>query len=106
MMGIGTMPTQHPLYMGMLGNNGGMAANRAVVDADLVIMAGARLADRALSNPTELFKGKTLVHIDVDPAEIGKNAPVRGLFERLGFNLTEESQNLKKYVKPSVRFMI
>ena len=76
MMGIGTMPTQHPLYMGMLGNNGGMAANRAVVDADLVIMAGARLADRALSNPTELFKGKTLVHIDVDPAEIGKNAPV------------------------------
>ena len=76
MMGIGTMPTQHPLYMGMLGNNGGMAANRAVVDADLVIMAGARLADRALSNPAELFKGKTLVHIDVDPAEIGKNAPV------------------------------
>lgn len=76
MMGIGTMPTQHPLYMGMLGNNGGMAANRAVVDADLVIMAGARLADRALSNPTELFKGKTLAHIDVDPAEIGKNAPV------------------------------
>ena len=36
----------------------------------------------------------------------GKNAPVRGLFERLGFNLTEESQNLKKYVKPSVRFMV
>lgn len=76
MMGIGTMPTQHPLYMGMLGNNGGMAANRAIVDSDLVILVGARLADRAVNNPKALLHGKTLVHIDVDPAEIGKNAPV------------------------------
>ena len=76
MMGIGTMPTQHPLYMGMLGNNGGMAANRAIVDSDLVILVGARLADRAVNNPKALLSGKTLVHIDVDPAEIGKNAPV------------------------------
>lgn len=74
MMGIGVMPTAHPLYYGMVGNNGQPCANRAMNDCDLLIMVGARVADRAVNQPDLITKDKVLVHIDVDPAEIGKNA--------------------------------
>ncbi len=74
MMGIGVMPTKHPLYFGMVGNNGKAYANRAMNESDLLIMVGARVADRAVSQPDLITQGKVLVHIDVDPAEIGKNA--------------------------------
>lgn len=74
MMGIGVMPTGHPLYYGMVGNNGKPYANRAMNESDLLIMVGARVADRAVSQPDLITRDKVLVHIDVDPAEIGKNA--------------------------------
>ncbi len=73
MMGISTLPTEHPLYFGMVGNNGHAFGNIAMRDADLIIMAGARVADRTIRDPM-LIERKQLVHIDVDPAEIGKNA--------------------------------
>lgn len=74
MMGLSTLPTEHPLFFGMVGNNGQAVANRAMNDADMVIMVGARVADRSINRPAVITEGKTLVHIDVDPAEIGKNA--------------------------------
>lgn len=74
MMGIGVMPTKHPLYFGMVGNNGRACANRAMNESDLLLMVGARVADRAVSQPDLITQNKVLVHIDVDPAEIGKNA--------------------------------
>lgn len=74
MMGIGVIATKHPLYYGMVGNNGKAYANKAMNEADLIIMVGARVADRAVSQPDLITKNKVLVHIDVDPAEIGKNA--------------------------------
>ncbi len=49
MMGIGVMPTKHPMYYGMVGNNGKPYANRAMNESDLLIMVGARVADRAAS---------------------------------------------------------
>lgn len=73
MMGIGVMPTRHPLYYGMVGNNGKPYANKAMNESDLLIMVGARVADRAVSQPDLITYNKVLVHIDVDPAEIGKN---------------------------------
>ena len=73
MMGIGVMPTNHPMYYGMVGNNGKTYANRAMNESDLLIMIGARVADRAVSQPDLITENKVLVHIDVDPAEIGKN---------------------------------
>ena len=73
MMGIGAMPTKHPLYFGMVGNNGKFYANRAMNESDLLIMVGARVADRAVSQPDLITNNKVLIHIDVDPAEIGKN---------------------------------
>ena len=74
MMGISAMPTRHPLYYGMVGNNGHPYANRAMNESDLLIMVGARVADRAVNQPELITRNKVLVHIDVDPAEIGKNA--------------------------------
>lgn len=73
MMGISVMPSTHPMYFGMVGNNGKPYANRAMNESDLLIMAGARVADRAVSQPDLITENKVLVHIDVDPAEIGKN---------------------------------
>ncbi|MBO6239368.1 MAG: biosynthetic-type acetolactate synthase large subunit [Butyrivibrio sp.] len=73
MMGIGVMPTDHPLYFGMVGNNGQAYANRAMNESDLLLMVGARVADRAVNRPDLITENKVMVHIDVDPAEIGKN---------------------------------
>lgn len=74
MMGIGAMPSEAPLYFGMVGNNGRPYANRAMNESDLLLMVGARVADRAVNQPAVITQNKVLVHIDVDPAEIGKNA--------------------------------
>ncbi|MBR0293667.1 MAG: thiamine pyrophosphate-binding protein, partial [Acidaminococcaceae bacterium] len=74
MMGLGTMPTEHPMFFGMVGNNGQAYGNRAMNQADMILMAGARVADRSIARPDEISTNKILVHIDVDPAEIGKNA--------------------------------
>ncbi len=74
MMGLSVMPTDDPMYFGMVGNNGQKYGNRAMNEADMIIMAGCRVADRSISQPDLITENKILVHIDVDPAEIGKNA--------------------------------
>ena len=74
LMGLGIGKDDNPLYIGMVGNNGSKFANKAINDADCLIVAGARVADRAVKQPDLITKDKTLIHIDVDPAEIGKNA--------------------------------
>ena len=74
MMGLSAIPTEHPLFFGMVGNNGKPYGNKAMNNADMVIMVGARVADRSISQPDLVMENKVLVHIDVDPAEIGKNA--------------------------------
>lgn len=91
MMGIGVMPKNHPLYFGMLGNNGKPYANRAVANSDLLIIAGARIADRAVPKPENLEQQVNIIHIDIDTAEIGKNlgptiplvGDIKSIFDRL-----------------------
>lgn len=73
MMGIGVLPPAHPLYYGMLGQSGSPLANKAVEESDVLILIGARAGDRALSSPKRLEATTTIVHIDIDSAEIGKN---------------------------------
>ena len=68
MMGKGVLPSDHPLYYGMVGNNGEAYANRAMNECDLLLMVGARVADRAVNQPDLITRDKVLVHIDVDPA--------------------------------------
>ncbi|MBC8570515.1 biosynthetic-type acetolactate synthase large subunit [Zongyangia hominis] len=73
MMGIGVLPSGHPLYLGMLGTYGTSAANLAIGEADLLIIIGARVGDRAVATPGMLSQRTQVIHIDIDPAEIGKN---------------------------------
>jgi acetolactate synthase-1/2/3 large subunit len=73
MMGLSLIPTDHPLNLGMIGAHGNYCANQALAKADLLIMVGTRAADRALVNPEEIQRRMATIHIDVDPAEIGKN---------------------------------
>ncbi len=75
MMGIGSIPTNHKNYYGMLGIFGRKIANQALNACDLLIVLGARMSDRAVTTLSS-FDDTTVIHIDVDPAEIGKNAPV------------------------------
>lgn len=73
MMGISLLPTENPLYMGMLGMHGVKTANHAVSECDTLILIGARVGDRAVTSPSFLAENKKIIHIDIDPAEIGKN---------------------------------
>lgn len=75
MMGIGSIPTNHKNYYGMLGIFGKRIANQALKNCDLLIVLGARMSDRAVTSLSP-FENTTIIHIDVDPAEIGKNSPV------------------------------
>lgn len=72
MMGLGAMPSDSPLYYGMLGMHGKKAANAAVNSCDTLFLLGARVGDRAIA-AMERRRDLTVVHIDIDPAEIGKN---------------------------------
>ena len=73
MMGLSLLPTGHPLNMGMIGAHGNVCANKALAKSDLLIMVGTRAADRAVLDPQEIQRRMATIHIDVDPAEIGKN---------------------------------
>mgnify|MGYP000858020318 FL=1 len=73
MMGIGVIPMDSKLYLGMIGMHGHENANRAMSEADLIVLCGARVGDRAVSAPKQVAEKATIVHIDIDPAEIGKN---------------------------------
>ncbi len=91
MMGIGVMPSEHRLYLGMLGSHGKGVANRAIHESDLLIVCGARLGDRAVAAPDQVSERSKIIHIDIDPAEIGKNikttvpivGDMRDIMERL-----------------------
>ena len=76
LMGIGALPSEHELNLGMLGTHGVYVANYAINNTDLLIILGARVGDRAMSKPNQIAKKAKIVHIDIDPAEIGKNIEV------------------------------
>ena len=76
MMGIGVMPMDSPVYLGMIGKFGRGYANRAIGEADLIILCGARVGDRAIALPNQIADQAQIIHIDIDPAEIGKNMRV------------------------------
>ena len=73
MMGIGVLPSDHPRYYGMIGSHGAKRANMIMNRSDLLVVMGSRLGDRSVANAKGLEEAKKLVHIDIDPAEIGKN---------------------------------
>ncbi len=76
LMGISSIPTEHPLYVGMLGMHGCKYANYAIQESDLIIAVGARFDDRVTGKLESFAPNARIIHIDVDPAEISKNIKV------------------------------
>ncbi len=94
MMGISAVPADYPLDYGMIGMHGVKPANYAINHADVLILVGSRVGDRSVPNPDSISSKKTVIHIDIDPAEIGKNVeatiPVVGDVRLILKQLTDE----------------
>ncbi|QEK13458.1 biosynthetic-type acetolactate synthase large subunit [Crassaminicella thermophila] len=73
LMGIGALPSDSPYYVGMVGSHGHGFSNKVVIESDLLMIIGARVADRATADLKLLNEKKNIIHIDIDPAEVGKN---------------------------------
>lgn len=97
LMGIGAFDEHHPLALGMLGMHGTAYANFAVTDCDLLICVGARFDDRVTGKLDEFASRAKVIHIDIDPAEVGKNripeVPIVGDVKRV---LTELLRRCKE----------
>ncbi|MGE5528742.1 MAG: biosynthetic-type acetolactate synthase large subunit [Patescibacteria group bacterium] len=76
LLGIAAFPTGHPLALGMPGMHGAAYANYAITEADLLIAVGARFDDRVTGRVDAFAPKARIIHIDIDPAEIGKNVRV------------------------------
>lgn len=74
--GKGAFPENHPLAMGPIGMHGHAEANKIILEADCILAVGARFSDRSVGRFDEFGKGMSIIHMDVDPAEIGKNKSV------------------------------
>lgn len=72
LLGLGAIPYEHPLFLGMGGMHGSYASNMALTDCDLLINFGSRFDDRLASNPDEFAPNAKIVHVDIDPSEINK----------------------------------
>ena len=96
LMGLGGFPGNHPLSLGMLGMHGTKYANFAVCDCDLLIAVGARFDDRVTGKLETFASMAKIIHIDIDPAEIGKNVrvdiPIVGDVKRVLNQLLEALQ--------------
>lgn len=74
--GKGSFPENHPLAMGPIGMHGHAEANKIILEADCILAIGARFSDRSVGRFDEFGRGMNIIHMDVDPAEIGKNKSV------------------------------
>jgi len=74
-MGLTAIPQDTPLFLGMTGMHGKYVSSRAMYEADLIIGIGTRFSDRAIGNQAAFSNGRKVLHIDIDPAEVGKNIP-------------------------------
>jgi acetolactate synthase-1/2/3 large subunit len=75
LLGLGAMDEDHPLSLGMMGMHGHRQVNRALDECDLLINIGARFDDRATGRLSGFAPNAKVIHVDIDPAEIGKNVP-------------------------------
>ncbi len=76
LMGLGSFPTEHPLQLGMVGMHGTRYGNMAIMETDLLIAVGCRFDDRVTGKISEFAPHAKIIHVDIDPASIGKNVPV------------------------------
>ncbi|RLI45974.1 biosynthetic-type acetolactate synthase large subunit, partial [Candidatus Bathyarchaeota archaeon] len=75
-MGKGCFPENHPLSLGNIGMHGALAANKLILEADVILAVGTRFSDRTTGKLDEFCPDAKIIHIDIDSAEIGKNVDV------------------------------
>lgn len=75
LLGLGTIGGSHELFLGMAGMHGTYTANTAICECDVLLNIGARFDDRLTGNLAHFAPKAKVIHIDIDPAEIGKNVP-------------------------------
>jgi len=99
MMGKGAIPEDHPYALGMIGGHGHNLAKLAIQESDAILIVGARISNRAVIGLDLEHKDKSIIHIDVDPAEVGKNLtthiPVVGDASRILSRMTEKLDQSK-----------
>lgn len=78
LMGLGAYPGTDPYFCGLIGMHGAKASNLSASKCDLLIAIGARFSDRVVSNPKRFAPNASILHIDIDPAEINKNIRAHG----------------------------
>jgi acetolactate synthase-1/2/3 large subunit len=71
--GLSALPVDHPLSLGMMGMHGTVEANKAIMEADLLISFGMRFDDRVTGKLNEYAKNADVIHVEIDPSEIDKN---------------------------------
>ncbi len=98
LMGIGCFPATHKLSLGMLGMHGTAYANRAIMEADLILAVGARFDDRVTGRLDKFAPYAKIIHIDIDPTSISKNVrvdiPIVGDAKNVLGQLIEDINNL------------
>lgn len=96
-LGLSTIPSTHRLFMGMPGMHGNVAANRAPNRADVLLAVGMRFHDRVTGNVSGYAPQAKIIHIDIDPSEIGKNVkPTLGVVGDAKMVLSQILPKLKK----------
>ena len=99
LMGIGSFDEHHPLSVSMLGMHGTAYANFAVSECDLLIAVGARFDDRVTGKLDEFASRARVIHIDIDPAEVGKNrvpdVPIVGDVKQVLVKLLDRAEELE-----------
>ena len=96
LMGMGAFPSGHPLSLGMLGMHGTRYANYAVQESDLIIAIGVRFDDRVTGKISAFAPNARIIHLDIDPAEIGKNV-------RVDLPIVGDAKNILKTLLKYVR---
>src|SRR5579884_4160881 len=104
LMGLGAMPSNHPNYISMPGMHGSFAANMGMTETDLIIALGVRFDDRVTGRLSAFAPHAKVIHVDIDPAEIGKNraadvpivGDVKKVLEKLNQALAETADQKER----------
>ncbi len=98
LMGLGALPAEHPNFISMPGMHGSYAANMGMSNTDLLIALGVRFDDRVTGRLSAFAPHAKVIHVDIDPAEIGKNRaadlPIVGDVKRVLQKLNKVLQEL------------
>ena len=103
LMGLGSMPSTHPNFISMPGMHGSYASNMAMTETDLLIALGVRFDDRVTGRLSAFAPHAKVIHVDIDPAEIGKNraadlpivGDVKKVLERLNHEVRELAPEMR-----------